>query len=80
MSDPKSADCRLGCVDFDIFICFAVKKQNRFAKLSGDDTVSVLPQGLYVPQAKKVGPHHRRRTRVRNEGSDPEHLTLLDSS
>ena len=54
--------------------------QNRFAELSGDDTVSVLPQGSFVPQAKNVGPHHRRRRRVRSEGSDPEHLTLIDSS
>ena len=52
---------------------------DRFAELSGDDTVSVLPQEVFVPQAKNVG-HHRRRRRARSEGSDPEHSTLIDSS
>ena len=28
---------------------------DRFAELSGDDTVSVLPQEVFVPQAKNVG-------------------------
>ena len=27
--------------------------QNRFAELLGDDTVSVLPQGSFVPQGEK---------------------------
>ena len=57
---------------------------NRFAELSGEDTVSVLPEG--VPgvvenaQAQNPGTHRRRRRRVCSEGSDLGYLTVIDSS
>ena len=69
--------------------------RNRFAELSGDDTVPVVAQELFAArvienapttiEAANPGPHRRRRRRVYSDCSDPgrsthHDLTLVDSS